>query len=167
MGKTLRSKVCVKNANISVLSYITNIYLYSKHNSSVYHEFSFSLHSAEIARNDSGQTPLGHNPPAAALFSASKKTYLRRQKHSEVHNIVDIRGNVHAMGEREREFYLTPNQPGFGHKAADTAESSERSMSVFSAWQVYVQVGRRPFYLCYKIISVVYLYSRLLHCGPK
>ena len=32
--------------------------------------------------------------------------------------------------EKEREFYLTPDQPGCGHKAADTAESSECSMSI-------------------------------------
>lgn len=31
---------------------------------------------------------------------------------------------------KEREFYLTPDQHGCGHKAADTAKSSERSMSV-------------------------------------
>ena len=42
--------------------------------------------------------------------------------------------------EREMEFYLTPDKPG--HKAADAAESSERSMHVgLSARQVYVQVG--------------------------
>lgn len=65
---------------------------------------------------------------------------------------------------RERDCYLTPDHV---HKAADTAGLSERSMSVFSAGQVYVrtvlvhvhvQVRRRPFYLCYKIISVVYMY---------
>ena len=32
--------------------------------------------------------------------------------------------------EREREIYLKPDQPGCGHKAADTAESSERRMTV-------------------------------------
>ncbi len=32
--------------------------------------------------------------------------------------------------EREREFYFTPDQPGCGHKAADTVESSECSMSI-------------------------------------
>lgn len=37
---------------------------------------------------------------------------------------------------RERDCYLTPDH---GHKAADTAGSSERSMSVFSAGQVYVR----------------------------
>ena len=32
----------------------------------------------------------------------------------------------------EREFYLTPDQPWCGHKAADTsAESSECSMSIY------------------------------------
>ena len=36
-----------------------------------------------------------------------------------------------------------------------------------SAGRVYVQVGRRPFYLCYKIISVVYLYSRFYALRPQ
>ena len=38
---------------------------------------------------------------------------------------------AHALGGRAREkFNLTPDKPGCGHKAADTAESSERSMSL-------------------------------------
>ncbi len=41
--------------------------------------------------------------------------------------------NKTELREREREFYLTPDQPGCGHKAADTAESSECSMSICSS----------------------------------
>ena len=39
--------------------------------------------------------------------------------------------------------------------------------AALSARQVYVQVGRWPFHLCYKIISVVYLYNRFYTLRPQ
>ena len=50
--------------------------------------------------------------------------------------------------EREREFYLTPDKPGCGHKAADTAESSERSMSLcLLGRSMYRPGGDRSIYI--------------------
>ena len=67
-----------------------------------------------------------------------------------------------SLREREKEFYLTPDKPGCGHKAADTAEPSERSESLCLLGRSMYR-SRWPFYLYYKNYIVkaefqVYLY---------
>ena len=68
-------------------------------------------------------------------------------------NILKVRCT--SKREREREFYLTPDKPGCGHKA-DTAESSERGMSLCPLGRsMYRSGGDLSIYIANYIVSVL------------
>ncbi len=71
------------------------------------------------------------------------------------------------MREKKREFYLTPDLPGYGHEVADTVELSECNMLICLPGKS-IYKSSDDFLSILQIILVVYryLYSRLYTLRP-